>query len=223
MTAAQDITTYTVKRTEPRLVLEESGWAGESSISACQTFKNVRFRRTKSSRGVVFEQQLTDMAGGKCGGTYIDRNLHKLLAQRFGRAFTSLPPERIGPGSRFMNEFESKKRNFGDSRGGSGRPIKLQLIIPEFAESRKQVSGYDKRYAEVVLSQQDMKACFDPVLEKIMGLVDGQIAAVRKAGKAGIKTIILVGGLGASPYLYERAKAYCAQNNMRLVTPWSGA
>jgi hypothetical protein len=122
-----------------------------------------------------------------------------------------------------MNEFEGKKRNFGDSRSSSGRSIKLQLIIPEFAESHREVSGYDKAYAEVILSQQDMRTCFDPVLEKIMGLVEAQIAAVRKAGKPAVKTVILVGGLGASPYLYERAKAYCAQHDMRLITPWSGA
>jgi hypothetical protein len=126
-----------------------------------------------------------------------------------------LPLERIGAGSRFMNEFESKKRNFGDRSSSGGRSIKLQLIIPEFSESRREVSGYDKAYAEVILSQQDVKAWLNPVLEKILGLVDAQIAAVRKAGKPAVKTVILVGGFGA--------EAYCVQNDMRLVTPWSGA
>jgi hypothetical protein len=163
------------------------------------------------------------MVGGKCGATYIDRNLHKLLAQRFGKAFSSLPPERIGPGSRFMNEFESKKRDFAGSRGRGGRDIKLQLIIPEFIEGKGNVPGYDKGYAEVVLSPQDMRTCFDPVVEKVMELIDAQITAVRRGGNPVVKTIILVGGLGASPYLGDRVKAYCTQNGIRLTTPWSGA
>lgn len=51
--------------------------------------------------------------GGKCGSTYVDRNLHKFLDERFGHAFRDVPDKFKGPGSRFMTEFEKVKHSFG--------------------------------------------------------------------------------------------------------------
>jgi len=53
------------------------------------------------------------MRGGKCGSTFIDRNLHLLMRKRFGKAFEEIEMRRKGPGSRFMNEWERVKRSFG--------------------------------------------------------------------------------------------------------------
>jgi hypothetical protein len=53
--------------------------------------------------------------GGKCGSTAVDRNFYMLMKARFGKAFSSLPRRRIGPGSEFMNKFEIAKRDFGMS------------------------------------------------------------------------------------------------------------
>jgi len=66
--------------------------------------------------------------GGKCGATYIDRNLHDLMSKRFGNSFDKLAPARRGPGSRFMQSFESVKRDFGatsDDRMKEIGPLKL--------------------------------------------------------------------------------------------------
>ncbi|KAF2462663.1 uncharacterized protein BDR25DRAFT_320566 [Lindgomyces ingoldianus] len=79
--------------------------------------------------------------GGKCGGTYVDRNLYRLLTERYGSAFTSLPPERTGPGSRFMQQFESKKKNFA-SVASSRRATKLELKMPQLLSSTTRVPGY---------------------------------------------------------------------------------
>lgn len=54
-------------------------------------------------------------AGGKCGSTYVDRNLHELMSKRFGNAFDKIPHAKKGPGSKFMNAFESAKCQFGNS------------------------------------------------------------------------------------------------------------
>lgn len=43
----------------------------------------------------------------------MDRNLHELMRQRFGSAFDEIEMRRKGPGSRFMNAWESVKRGFG--------------------------------------------------------------------------------------------------------------
>ncbi len=53
------------------------------------------------------------LVGGKCGSTYIDRNLHTLLSRRFGSSFKDLAFAQKGPGSKFMVSFEQIKRDFG--------------------------------------------------------------------------------------------------------------
>jgi hypothetical protein len=71
--------------------------------------------------------------GGKCGATYIDRNLHELMSRRFGDLFNQLPPAKRGPGSQFMSSFELIKRDFGakdDDRLKEVGPLKLNSSNP---------------------------------------------------------------------------------------------
>ncbi|KAF8857613.1 hsp70-like protein [Acephala macrosclerotiorum] len=159
--------------------------------------------------------------GGKCGGTYIDRNLYKLLSERFGAAFTSLPPDITGPGSTFMQQFESKKKNF-TSIPASSRPIKLTLMMPELLSKSGDTPGYDKKYSQIHLTHDDLKKCFEPVVNMIMDLVSGQVAAVKRNGIATIETIILVGGLGESPYVHEKLREWSTERGIRMTTPFTG-
>ena len=181
-----DITSYTVMRTSPNLVLNES----------CTG------------------------SGGKCGGTFIDRNLYALLTKRYGTAFSSLRADRIGPNSRFMTAFESKKQAF-DSKS-TRKAIRLPLKMPALQDSHH-VPGYDSEYNEITLSVADMLACFEPIVVKIIALVSAQVRQVRKAKQPAVKTVILVGGLGCSKHVRDRLFAWCHENGIRMVTPWSGA
>ncbi|KAI9736755.1 MAG: hypothetical protein M1834_000959 [Cirrosporium novae-zelandiae] len=161
--------------------------------------------------------------GGKCGATYIDRNLRDLLAKRYGPAFTNLPMSKTGPGSRVMIDFESVKKSFdGDS---STTILPLRLIMKNFTRGFFNSRGYDPEEGEIQLSYQDVQSCFDPIIDKIQDLVSQQVTATSKEGSTSIKTIILVGGLGSSPYLWKRMKAWCNQNGgLRFMTPdhpWS--
>lgn len=182
-----DITSYTVARTEPTLILNES------------------------CRG----------EGAKCGGTFIDRNLHQLMTKRFGKAFSELPSDRIGPGSRFMVAFESKKQQF--SASNTRKSYKLPLIMPELDISSGHIEGYDENYNEVILSKQDLLDCFSPVVDSIVNLVSDQVENVRKRGEPEVKTVVLVGGLGCSKHIRDCLKQWCEEKEIRMVTPWSGA
>lgn len=181
-----DITSYNVKRTQPRLILEES----ETGI------------------------------GAKCGGTYVDRNLHKLLTERYGTAFSSLPTDRIGPNSRFMSAFEAKKQSFSTS---NTRKMKLPLKIPAFEKKTDGVVGYDKKYNDILLSEQDMLDCFKPVVDSIISLINTQIESVQNAGQSKVSTVVLVGGLGCSRYVRECVNKWCQEKEIRMIIPWSGA
>jgi hypothetical protein len=72
--------------------------------------------------------------GGKCGSTYIDRNLHTFLSEQFGTAFDEVPFAQKGPGSRFMTCFEMIKRDFGineDRDIVELSPLKLDTTDPD--------------------------------------------------------------------------------------------
>lgn len=159
--------------------------------------------------------------GGKCGGTFIDRNLHALLSERYGEAFSSLPADRIGPNSRFMAAFEAKKQAF--SLHNTRKTIKLPLKIPAFEAATTKTVGYDKKYSEIILSEQDMLDCFDPVVKKITSLVEAQLDAVKQYGRQEVTTVVLVGGLGCSRHVRESLTKWCQDIGIRMVTPWSGA
>jgi hypothetical protein len=64
-------------------------------------------------------------AGAKCGSTYIDRNFHELMTDRFGEAYTSVSEANRGPGSTFMGDFEIAKKDFGS--GHDEHTISLRM------------------------------------------------------------------------------------------------
>ncbi|TVY15152.1 Heat shock protein [Lachnellula arida] len=72
-------------------------------------------------------------AGGKCGSTYVDRNLHSLLSEWFGSSFDELPFSQKGPGSKFMTSFETYKKSFGlsDDTGDIREIGPIRLDLPD--------------------------------------------------------------------------------------------
>ncbi|KAH7324857.1 hsp70-like protein [Stachybotrys elegans] len=167
-------------------------------------------------------EELCVGAGGKCGGTFVDRNLHRLMANRFGNAFTSLDAQMIGPGSQFMDQFELKKRDFS-MKTPSRRALRLTLPMKNLKVTEETKKYYEDNFNYVLLTQQDMKALFDPVVDRIVGLVAEQLERVKRVPKGAIDTMVLVGGFGSSPYIKERLQKWCQAQSIRLTTPWSGA
>ncbi|KKP05800.1 hypothetical protein THAR02_02084 [Trichoderma harzianum] len=159
---------------------------------------------------------------GKCGGTFVDRNLFKLMADRFGDAFTSLGPEEIGPGSSFMDQFELKKKDFS-KKTPSKRAHRLMLHMPGLKVSSSMEKYYERRSSSVLLTQDDYKMLFDPVINMIIRLVEEQVNQIEWNKERPIETIVLVGGFGSSPYLKEQLTEWCQDRGIRLTTPITGA
>ncbi|PMD64400.1 actin-like ATPase domain-containing protein [Hyaloscypha bicolor E] len=157
-------------------------------------------------------EELVVGEGGKCGATYIDRNLHTLMTQRFGDSFTKLDAKKTGPGSKFMQSFERVKRDFPkgfDKEKGIG-PLKLTSKNPAY---------YDDDDGTVKLSWADMTSLFDPVIKQVIGLVEAQVLDAKGMNHS-VERIILVGGFGDSPYLFEKLDAWCKDNgNIKLICP----
>lgn len=82
---------------------------------------------------------------------------------------------------------------------------------------------YDQAQYKVLITRQDMQSLFDPVVDKILQLVADQERRTRKEAGKPIKTIVLVGGFGSSPYVKDKLKDWCESRKIRLTTPMNGA
>ncbi|KAL4733033.1 hypothetical protein BDV11DRAFT_200880 [Aspergillus similis] len=160
-----------------------------------------------------FEELCTGM-GGKCGSTAVDRNFYKLMSERFGEAFDKLPMKRKGPGSEFMRRFETLKRDFGVSDEQTVHELPLNMTLDE-----PDPRYFDEDERMVLISSDDLRTVFDPVVDQIIQLVRKQIEdANNEAGKDSINRIILVGGFGDSEYLREAFKSSFALNGKIAIT-----
>ena len=74
-------------------------------------------------------EELVVGGGGKCGSTAIDREFLLWMSKKFGSAFDKLPYKKTGPGSQFMKDFESHKRDFG-SASYFDDEYDVTLVIP---------------------------------------------------------------------------------------------
>ncbi|KAJ5931069.1 hypothetical protein N7466_006562 [Penicillium verhagenii] len=71
------------------------------------------------------------------------------------------------------------------------------------------------------MESEDVQKIFDPVVAKIEALIRAQNVSVQNAGLSA-KAIVLVGGLGASAYLYNRLKSYFKEMEiMQPLNAWS--
>ncbi|EED23507.1 Hsp70 family protein [Talaromyces stipitatus ATCC 10500] len=170
---------------------------------------------SETSPQLVFEELCTGI-GGKCGSTAIDRNLYALMSERFGNAFDEIPLKRKGPGSEFMNKFERVKRDFGFSKEDKINELRLKMNLKD-----PDPTFYDEEETFVLLSNNDLRKMFDPIIKQIIELLQQQIEdANREAEREAINRIILVGGFGDSYYLrQELVKHFESAGRITITVP----
>ncbi|KAL3478805.1 hypothetical protein BJX99DRAFT_223928 [Aspergillus californicus] len=163
--------------------------------------------------GLKFEELCTGI-GGKCGSTAVDRNFYQLMSDRFGEAFDNLPLKRKSPGSEFMKKFEVIKRDFGHSDEQTSFELPLNMTLPE-----PNPEYFDDEELFVILSSDDLRAIFTPVIDQILSLVRQQITdAQNDARKDIINRIILVGGFGDSEYLRKSFRSQFGSDGEIAIT-----
>ncbi|KAE8370730.1 actin-like ATPase domain-containing protein [Aspergillus caelatus] len=167
------------------------------------------------SPSLEFEELCTGI-GGKCGSTAVDRNFYKLMSDRFGDAFNNLPMKRKSPGSEFMKQFETVKRDFGSSDELTTFELPLNMTV-----SNADPEHFDEEERIVIISSNDLRTIFEPVIEKIISLVRRQIEdAHEEIGKDIINRIILVGGFGDSEYLRKSFRSsFEAEGKITVTIP----
>ncbi|KJX95901.1 Hsp70 family protein [Zymoseptoria brevis] len=147
--------------------------------------------------------------GGKCGSTFVDRNLHQLMVNRFGDNFASIEMRRKGPGSTFMESWERAKRSY--RHGENNVNVDDVELGPLKIEGDHPPEFYDDDDGTIFLSSADMEGLFKPVVEQILKLIGDQVERVSHQGLR-IKRLILVGGFADSHYLMQSVRAWGLRN-----------
>ena len=72
------------------------------------------------------------------------------MRDRYGKAFSSLPATKIGPGSKFMEDFETIKRDFDDN--DPTQTFQVHLKMRDLRRQDQNVVQYDFEEDEIMLT-----------------------------------------------------------------------
>jgi hypothetical protein len=181
-------------------------------------------------------EECMDGMGVKVGTLSIVRNFSAWMQEKFGTAFTMLPPQRTGPGSCFIDNFEDLITSDFEGDQRKKYYLRLGMSAPRSARYRYgevMITGYvqhkQKPYEYVTFTNhfdhsQELAKFYDPVVEQIIAAVDQQSRHVKRSLSNGkILGVILVGTLSKSPYLklaFQRWKR--RQECVQLILPAYG-
>ncbi|RDW83641.1 Hsp70 family protein [Aspergillus mulundensis] len=156
--------------------------------------------------------EVTEGTGAVCGSVLLDGRFDEHLKQKMGlekydalkhkskEAAMTYWQERVKPN--FTGHFDDE---FGE----------MEYFIPVAgAEDDESIPIEDGFF---MMSSEDVESIFEPIILQIEQLVAQQIAAV---GKEPCKTLLLVGGFGASEYLYHRLRT--ANPGLAILQPPNG-
>lgn len=138
--------------------------------------------------------------GGLCGSTFINYRFEDHVKQRIGaERYTWMREKKAKTWNMGLKYFEeSVKRNFSDEECNE-----VNIPFPGLPDDEE--AGLDSGF--LVMSADQVKSLFDPVVEDVIHLVEGQVESIRAKGGL-VCGIVLVGGFGQSNYLYSRMKSH---------------
>ncbi|KAI0521984.1 actin-like ATPase domain-containing protein [Xylaria bambusicola] len=143
--------------------------------------------------------------GGLCGGIFIDEQFERLCKQRLGRNWNNL--SQSGIKAMMKGEWEYV---YKPSYTGRDVDREFPIGIPDEALRGSGMNDTKRKphikNGRIHFSNENIREVFMSAFSSIEVLIDGQ---VKKAGEKSLSVqgIVLVGGLGASPYLYNHLKA----------------
>ncbi|OWY57130.1 hypothetical protein AA0119_g9414 [Alternaria tenuissima] len=138
--------------------------------------------------------------GGLCGSTFINYRFEDHVKQRIGtERYNWMREKKVktwNMGLKYFEEFV--KRNFNEEEHNE-----VNIPFPGLPDDEE--AGLDSGF--LVMSAEQVKELFDPVVQEVIDLVEGQVHSIRAKGGL-VCGIVLVGGFGQSNYLYGRMKSH---------------
>lgn len=167
----------------------------------------------------AFEVKEVAVGGGLCGSVFLNRRFESFVRKRLGANVLDNMIRKERPYFKMMKEFDERlKRVFKDCEDNET----MDCEVPGLPDDSDK--GVEDGFLEI--SRQEMKGIFDPVIKEVLRLVQVQIDSVKMAGHPSISLLLLVGGFGSSPYLYQRVQEHIAQQagSLKILQPanaWS--
>ncbi|RDA89077.1 hypothetical protein CP532_2219 [Ophiocordyceps camponoti-leonardi (nom. inval.)] len=138
--------------------------------------------------------------GGLCGSAFLNYRFEEHVRNRLGVARFDEMKQRKGKtwqmGLRYFEEFV--KRNFNEEEHHE-----VNVPFPGLADD--EAAGLDSGF--LVMTADQIKDIFDPVVKEVCDLVQGQVDGLRSKGGI-VSGIVLVGGFGQSDFLYRQLKRH---------------
>ncbi|RPA90381.1 actin-like ATPase domain-containing protein [Choiromyces venosus 120613-1] len=157
----------------------------------------ISYTITKKSPLEVVE--CVEGTGGMCGSTALNERFEDLVRRRIGnRSFPRFDKMRPEGRIHMMKEFnDTLKPGFTDSEDEDI----FTCPIPGVADDAN--AGIEDGL--FVIDREEMRKIFDPVVQKVIQLVQQQVKESRQARQ--VKALVLVGGFGESEYLRRQLEA----------------
>ncbi|KAF3926235.1 hypothetical protein ABW20_dc0102468 [Dactylellina cionopaga] len=147
--------------------------------------------------------------GAFAGSSKIDRNFQEFFKNRMGPHFEAL---RLETQQKVIKNFEAIKCGFRD------RPDQAVYTVTVPTVNNLPEAGIEN--GELIMSREDMRALFDPVITEVITLIYNQI---KETSENAGRTILLVGGFGESLYLYQRVVEWAGPYGINVIQPRSAA
>ncbi|KAF1989034.1 putative hsp70 family protein [Aulographum hederae CBS 113979] len=138
--------------------------------------------------------------GGLCGSAFLNYRFEDFVKNRIGdELYNHMRANKAktwNMGLKYFEEFV--KRNFNEDES-----TEVNVPFPGLPDDES--VGLDSGF--LVMSHEEVREIFEPVVKGVIDLVDGQVQQIRERGKS-VTGIVLVGGFGGSDALYKRMKAF---------------
>ncbi|KAL2882482.1 hypothetical protein SGCOL_002222 [Colletotrichum sp. CLE4] len=138
--------------------------------------------------------------GGLCGSAFLNYRFEEHVRNKLGHSrFDEMKVKKNKTwqmGLRYFEEFV--KRNFNEEEHQE-----VNVPFPGLPDDEE--AGLDCGF--MVMSSDEIKEIFAPVVKEVCDLVQGQVTGIRSKGGV-VSGIVLVGGFGQSDYLYRKLKTH---------------
>ncbi|KAL1896272.1 hypothetical protein Cpir12675_002865 [Ceratocystis pirilliformis] len=155
--------------------------------------------------------ECTAGSGDSCGSTALNRNFSNILRTKIRKM--KLPDGSKTAGrvyAKCIMDFENRiKADFRNNGQKWAVDVGIEAEFPE--------AGIEEGY--MTFTNEEILQCFEPVVNRILELVRNQIIAIQAQNRP-LQNILVVGGFGASEYLFQQIKLHVPpQFQSKVVRP----
>ncbi|KAL8926022.1 MAG: hypothetical protein Q9208_003163 [Pyrenodesmia sp. 3 TL-2023] len=155
--------------------------------------------------------ECTAGSGDSCGSTALNRNFSNILRAKIRKM--KLPDGSKTAGkvyAKCIMDFENRiKADFRNNGQKWAVDVGIEAEFPE--------AGIEEGY--MTFTNEEILQCFEPVVNRILELVRSQIIGIQAQNRL-LQNVLVVGGFGASEYLFQQIKLHVPpQYQSKVVRP----